>query len=163
MSSRAGGELTGPGTSAGAGAGLSPLAVHPSDRILLLSIPDTSFCADLAAQAHEGVVVGLGTDKQVGEARRGLKDALNVMFAPGSPAEIPWRDEFFTCVIEPSASPGWEQTALVIREIYRAMLPGGLLYVPTEHPAAAALQAIGFHLDPEATVPPQWLALRKPK
>lgn len=46
----------------------------------------------------------MGDGDQVAEARRAARDMDNVMFVPGVSGILPWRDAFFTRVIDPGSS-----------------------------------------------------------
>ena len=80
------------------------LELEPHDRVLLLSLLSPEDIRALAVRLPEGIVVGMGSDDEVREARRALADLDNVMFvpAPEPGAGIPWRDEFFTRVVAPA-------------------------------------------------------------
>jgi hypothetical protein len=59
----------------------------------------------LAQQAERGIVVCLGPDDEVREARRLTRDLDNVMFVPAAPEEIPWQDGFFSLIIADNPTP----------------------------------------------------------
>lgn len=69
------------------------------DRVLLLAIPEPSIVANLAAQLTRGLLVAIGSDDEIAAARVSARNLENVMFVPGAPEEIPWRDRFFTKAI----------------------------------------------------------------
>jgi len=100
--------------------------LRPEDHVLLLSIPDPAFVRDLAARVPRGIVVVLGERDEIVEARRAAADLDNVMFVPATPDEIPWRDGFFTFVID--LSGGWSDPDRVSREVQRVLAPEGRLY-----------------------------------
>ncbi len=116
------------------------LEIQPRDRILLLSIPDVSLIFDLAARVPEGLIAGLGTEEEVCEVRRVCRGLDNVMFLLAAPDEVPWRERFFTKVLDPRGV--WERPELVVREIARLLAPGGL--VLAAEPARSALLGAGF-------------------
>ncbi len=103
------------------------LALRPNDRVLLLSIPEHAVVAEMAARLTAGVVVGLGDDEEVRAARRAARDLENVMFVPAPLEEIPWRDGFFTKVIDWRG--GWKNPEQVAREVVRVLAPGGEVYL----------------------------------
>ena len=74
--------------------------IRPDDRVLLTSIPEIDVVLGLARRLEKGILVGLGTVDEVAEARRATRNEPNVMFQPGSAAEIPWQNEFFSTVID---------------------------------------------------------------
>ena len=65
------------------------------------------------------------------EARRATRDQLNVMFQPGSP-EIPWRDGYFTRVIDLDCN--WAYPDKTAGEITRVLASGGSAYLATTEP-----------------------------
>ena len=99
------------------------LEIQPGDRVLLLSIPDPSLVRDLSARVWRGVLVGIGDEEEIRVARRAHADLDNVMFHATSPAEIPWQDEFFCCVIDLRGQ--WADPPRVCREIGRLLACGG--------------------------------------
>jgi len=95
----------------------------PDDRVLVLqpgncSAPQLREWAN--ALAH-GILVGLGELGTIRTARRELADCENVLFAHGSRAEIPWRDAFFTVIVD---SGGGAETP----EMRRVLHPSGRIY-----------------------------------
>jgi SAM-dependent methyltransferase len=118
---------------------IEELALRPNDRVLLLSIPEPAVVAEIAARLSAGVVVGLGGDEEVRAARRAARDLENVMFVPAPPEEIPWRDGFFTKVIDWRG--GWQNPEQVAREVARVLAPGGQVYL-ADPACRAALERI---------------------
>lgn len=96
---------------------------HPDDRVLLLDIPDAAIVRAIALQLGGGMLVGLGDDERVAQARRASLDLDNVMFIAAEPVEIPWQDGFFSVVIDPRG--GWRDPARVDREVARVLAIGG--------------------------------------
>ncbi len=103
------------------------LAIRPDDRILLLSIPHIALIRELSARLTAGLVVGLGEGDEVYEARRQVADRVNVMFHPGPPEEIPFRDAFFSKVIDLRCR--WRDPARAALETARVLAPGGQAYL----------------------------------
>ncbi len=106
---------------------IDDLALRPNDRVLLLSIPEHDVVAELASRLTTGIVVGLGSDEEVRAARRAARNLENVMFVPAPLEEIPWRDGFFTKVIDWRG--GWQNPEQVAREVARVLAPGGEAYI----------------------------------
>src|SRR5262245_55748149 len=82
----------------------SEIEIRPNERILFLEISDIAVIIDFARRAPNGAVVGLGDADGVRGARRAAADLDNVMFVPATPDDIPWRDGFFTLVVETRAA-----------------------------------------------------------
>jgi hypothetical protein len=100
-----------------------PADLRPDDRVLLLGIPDPRVIAEAAARLSQGVLVALGEEERVREARRAARDLHNVMFVPGTPDEIPWDDGFFTRVVDLVGH--WPSPDRVRLEIERVTAPRG--------------------------------------
>jgi ubiquinone/menaquinone biosynthesis C-methylase UbiE len=99
-----------------------PAGIHPEDRVLLLGIPEAAVVAALARCLTRGLLVAIGEDGAVRLARKAARDLDNVMFVPGPPDELPWRDGFFTVVID--AVGEWPDPEKVRREIARVTASG---------------------------------------
>jgi hypothetical protein len=121
---------------------LGTLQIRPDDRILLLGIPEPDLIRNIAAQAANGVVVGLGTDDAVREARRLSSDVHNVMLVPAPTEEIPWQDQFFTLAIDPETE--WTDADATAEELARVMGPGGEVHGVSGEEKTDALLAEGF-------------------
>jgi len=133
------------------------IEVQARDRILLLSVPDVSLALSLARQAFQGMVVGLGEDEQVRGARQIARNCVNVMFVPGGPDQIPWRDGFFTVVIDTMCH--WANPQKVIAEVVRILGAGGLVHLRNLSPEHLPLLEPGFdQLEPA----PRWTLRKKP-
>jgi hypothetical protein len=107
---------------------IARLDLCPTDRLLLLSIPDAGLVAELARRLERGSLVGLGNAEEVQAARSAARDLVNTMFQPGRPEEIPWQNGFFSRVVD--LRGGWENPATAAREVARVLTPGGLAYLP---------------------------------
>jgi len=93
------------------------------DRVLVVGLAQCS-SARLRKWAEvltEGFLVGVGEESAVRQARRELADLDNVMFSSGGRGEIPWKDGFFTPILD---AEGGAETA----EMRRVMRGGGRIY-----------------------------------
>jgi hypothetical protein len=99
------------------------VTLRADDRVLLLDIPPERELAALGRILSQGVLVALGDARSVDQARGALADFENVMFIEASPAQIPWRDQFFTVVIIPEHMRAAARAAQA--EITRILAPGG--------------------------------------
>ena len=93
------------------------------DRVLVVGLAQCS-SARLRKWAEvltEGFLVGVGEESAVRQARRELADLENVLFTPGGRKEIPWREDFFTLILDVE---GGAETA----EMRRVMRGGGRIY-----------------------------------
>jgi hypothetical protein len=95
-----------------------------ADRVLFLTLPDTGTLRAVAQRVLRGLVVGIGSDEAVRDARRAVADLDNVMLIPaGGPGDpIPWQDGFFTKVIAPDHRE-------VAAEMLRVTAPGGVIHL----------------------------------
>ena len=71
----------------------------------------------LANEVTGGLIVVLVSDELVRAGRRDHAGQENVMFVPGSAEDIPWRDGFFTQVLDPLGE--WEGSEKAQSEIRR--------------------------------------------
>lgn len=92
----------------------------PDDKILYLGIPDSTVIRAAASRLTCGLIVAIGDAEKVREARREFRDLTNAMFVPGSPDEIPWRDGFFTRVVD-TRDGDWPDPQRVAAEISRVV------------------------------------------
>ncbi len=97
-------------------------SIRPDERILFLGLPDAAIVAAVSRVASAGEVVVMGHGEVVCEGRRAFRDLDNVMVTPGSPDELPWRDGFFTRVIDTVRD--WPDAAKVRREVERVTAHG---------------------------------------
>jgi hypothetical protein len=88
----------------------------PEERVLLVGLHRRDSIAGHALQC--GLLVGIGTEEDVRAARREFAHLDNVMFTPGARDEIPWRDHYFTVILD---AGGGEPTAAM----QRVLAPGG--------------------------------------
>jgi hypothetical protein len=100
---------------------LDPAQLRPDDRVLLIGIPDFAVIAECARRLERGILVAMGEDEAVRQARKAARHLENVMFVPGAPDEIPWRDGFFTRVIDLVGD--WPEPERVRSEIARVTTP----------------------------------------
>lgn len=86
------------------------------DRVLVVGVAQ---CGDLAGYARRcQLLVGIGTEAEVRAARRECAHLDNVMFTAGDRESIPWREEFFTVILD---ADGGEAT----EAMRRVLTPGG--------------------------------------
>lgn len=96
-----------------------PADILPDDKILILGVPAADDAAALARSVPQGLVVVLADGDAVRAARRSLVSLVNVMCVPGSPHEIPWRDAFFSRVIDTVGN--WDEPERVASECARVL------------------------------------------
>jgi hypothetical protein len=77
------------------------------------------------------------------------------MFVPAGPTEIPWREAFFSVVVD--FSEEWTQPGVVARELWRVITPGGAISVHRSR--IGELESAGFIREGEAD---ELTILRKP-
>lgn len=94
-----------------------PPGIRPDERLLILGIPEPGEVATLASALSNGLVVLMAEGEDVYSARKAARDLDNVMVVPGTPDELPWRDGFFTRVID--MVDNWPDSDKVRREIER--------------------------------------------
>lgn len=97
--------------------------LRPNDRVLVLQ-PESYSASRLREWAQalpDGILVGLGELTAIRTVRRELADCENVLFTHGSRTEIPWRDGFFTVIID---GDGDGETP----EVRRVLDPSGRIY-----------------------------------
>jgi hypothetical protein len=97
--------------------------IRPDERILILGAPAAEEAAALARSVPQGLIVVLADDDAVRAARKSLVSFLNVMCVPGSPLEIPWRDGFFSRVIDVVGR--WDNPERVASECLRVTAESG--------------------------------------
>jgi hypothetical protein len=91
--------------------------IGADERVLAVGLSDPARIGDWAAVAV--LVAAIDPDDvKVREARRVLAAFDNVMVSPGSRDEIPWRDAWFSLVLDLEQGPD-------TRELHRVLAPGG--------------------------------------
>ena len=92
-------------------------------RVLVLGLAQcpSARLREWAATLTEGFLVGVGDHSEVRRARRELADLANVLFTPGGREEIPWKEDFFTLILD---AEGGAETA----EMRRVLRGGGRIY-----------------------------------
>jgi hypothetical protein len=104
---------------------------HADDRVLVLqtSCHSATRLREWARALSHGLLVGLGDQNVIRNARRELADCDNVLFASGSRQEIPWRDGFFTVILDMEGGAGTpDVTVDVTGEMQRVLHPSGRIY-----------------------------------
>jgi len=94
-----------------------PPGIRSDDRLLVLGIPEPDQVGVLARTVSGGLVVLMAQGESVYAARRAARDLDNVMVVPGTPDQLPWRDGFFTRVIDTVGD--WPEADKVRNEIER--------------------------------------------
>jgi hypothetical protein len=94
-----------------------PDGIRPDDRVLILGVPEPAYVAALARAVARGLLVAIGKREAIYDARKAARDFDNVLFVPGTPEELPWRDGFFTRVVDLTGE--WPDPERVRREIQR--------------------------------------------
>lgn len=74
--------------------------LQDGDRVLLIGIPEPRVVARLAAALGSGLLVILGEETEVAEARRHSAAFDNVMIAPWDGSSVPFDSRFFTHTID---------------------------------------------------------------
>jgi len=98
-------------------------ALQPDDRVLILQ-PERHGSLRLREWSRalpQGLLVGVGEQSVIRNARRELADCENALFASGSRAEIPWRDGFFTVIVDVETGPATP-------DMLRVLHPAGRIY-----------------------------------
>ena len=108
------------------------MALKAGDRVLDLSC-GVGWATRLMAQAVEGgqgIAVGLDvSEEMIARARAASRDVENLLFAIAAAEEIPWRDEYFEKVLSIESFYYYHDQEAVLRELYRVLVPGGLLFI----------------------------------
>lgn len=94
-----------------------PVSIRTDERVLFLGLPAAELVAATARQASNGAVVIVAEGDAVYQARKAFRDFDNVMVVPGTPEELPWRDGFFTVVVDTVGD--WPDAAKVRQELDR--------------------------------------------
>ncbi len=109
---------------------LERFELPPDSRVLDLGCGD-GWAARLAARGlTSGAVFGLDVSPEmIFLARRLSVDLENTLFAPGSAAEIPWAENYFTHVLSIESAYYWTDVVLAAGEIYRVTAGGGSFHI----------------------------------
>jgi hypothetical protein len=95
--------------------------IEAHDRVLVVGL---ARAAEIPAWTRDcTLLVGIGSEDAVYEARRLCASADNAMFAAGARDAIPWRDQYFTLILD---TEGGEPTA----DMQRVLAPGGRIVIP---------------------------------
>lgn len=79
----------------------------------------------LAQKASRGMVLGIDlSDRMIGEARRGYRNAANTLFAVAEASYIPSPDRFFHASLSIETLYYWPDTPSVLSELSRVLAPG---------------------------------------
>jgi len=102
---------------------LMGVLLRAGDRVLVLGLGQCSSARlrEWAAALTDGFLVGVGEEDAVRRVRRELADLENVMFTPGSRGEIPWKEIFFTAILD---AEGGDETP----EMRRVLRGDGRIY-----------------------------------
>lgn len=90
--------------------------IEAGDRVLVVGLARREQLAAWAARCS--LLVGVGGEDEVYAARRECAHLDNVMFVLGERGGIPWRDQYFTLILD---TEGGEPTA----QMLRVLAPGG--------------------------------------
>ncbi len=102
------------------------MQISPGDRILELDCGDGELSVELAARVPEGLVVALdASDDCVHRARARARELDNVLFLPGTAAEIPWKEGFFSKALS-------RQPCENLSDVLRVLAPDGVFYPVAE-------------------------------
>jgi hypothetical protein len=97
--------------------------LRSDDRVLSLSVLPVPEIAAIARILMSGCFVALGSADEVADARRALSEFDNVMFVDATPAQIPWRESFFTKILVPPHLTSLAHS--FANEVHRVLAPGG--------------------------------------
>jgi ubiquinone/menaquinone biosynthesis C-methylase UbiE len=107
------------------------MELSSTDRILDLGCGEGWACRVLAGRAPQGcLVVGLDlSDEMIRRAREKSHSLPNVSYHCGQAHCIPRRENYFSKIISIESFYYFERQDQVLRELLRAMQPGGQLYL----------------------------------
>lgn len=96
---------------------MSAIRIQPGERVLVVGLCRREHIARWAEAAL--LLAGVSENEdEIRAARREFASLDNVMFSPGNRHEIPWRDGWFTTIID---AEGGEPSP----EMMRVLAPGG--------------------------------------
>jgi hypothetical protein len=75
------------------------MTLRADDRVLFLAMPPVQEIATTARILMRGVVVVLGSEAELEEARAALSEFQNVLLLDAHPDRVPWRKAFFTKIV----------------------------------------------------------------
>lgn len=94
--------------------------MQPDDRVLVVGAPAADAVLRLAARLTRGLVVVIGPEASVPDARKATAQVENVMWlAASADGRIPWQDGFFGKIVAPLRSG----------EVLRVLAPEGELLI----------------------------------
>jgi len=108
---------------------LSKMSLSPADCILDLGCGEGWSCRLMAARSLCRVVGLDVSDEMVRRAQTESRRFGGVAFLCGSAEHIPCRDSVFTKVLSVSAFYYFERQENVLKELFRAVAPGGQLFI----------------------------------
>ena len=129
---------------------IARMALAPDDSVMEVGCGEGWLCRRLAGICSEGAVVGIDISEEMINLARGRSpEAGNLMFALGAAEEIPWAEDYFTCVVSIESAYYWFSPERAVRELFRVTAYGGrvflLLSYYRENPHAHHWQAhVGF-------------------
>ncbi|MDR3763450.1 MAG: methyltransferase domain-containing protein [Acidobacteriota bacterium] len=108
------------------------MALQSGERVLDLGCGAGWATRKLARAVEGGPGMAVGhdiSDEMIGRARAASTAVDNVLFTIGAADEIPWRDEYFDKVLSIESFYYYPDPSSVLRELLRALAPGGSLYI----------------------------------
>ena len=109
---------------------LTKMNLVATDNVLDVGCGSGWLARLLAEQVFEGRVVGMDvSDEMIRVARRNSLDHDNILYVVGEAAEIPWETNFFHHAISVESAYYWSEPAVGVREIYRVLRPGGIVWI----------------------------------
>ncbi len=106
------------------------MQIQPRDRILEVGCGEGWASRLLAKLVPEGMVAGLDVaDEMIHNARLQSATLENLIFVWGEVETIPWQNNFFSKVIAVESFYYFENPEQALREIFRAMSPGGSAWI----------------------------------
>ena len=104
--------------------------VERRDRILEVGCGEGWAARLLAAEAEEGLVIGLDLSRDaIHKARVNSTAFENILYLWAAAEEIPWQEKYFTLVLCVDSIPYLENPEKALRELYRVLIPGGSVWI----------------------------------